>query len=211
MFLSLIVFQVAVIDLLADLEIEFYGFIGYSFGEIAALYACGTLTQYQAIKVAEFWSDTVELTQKGAMMAVIARTADEMRNDMKASVFERYGVELACVNSSVCVVVSGRMDDILRCKMEMECLEHKCILLNTSCKAFHSSLMYSCVERYRTLLKSVLPRETNPPSIFVSSSQPNIRSIFISPSYFTVNLRKQGKFHESLVKHLPADDIVVEI
>lgn len=188
MFLELLIFQLAHIDLIRKCGVIFDGVIGHSFGEIAALYAAGAITREQAVRCAECRADVITQSDQGAMVAVnLLQPPDDLRTWV-ANLFER--VDLACVNSSTSFVLAGSKPAIHQAKQDLESRRGvRCTMLMTHDKAFHSRLMLPVAEKYRKGLQRVFTRSEQPPPHFYSTSQQG--NFLVNAEYFVNNMINQ--------------------
>lgn len=149
--------QLALYTLLKSWNIRPTCVIGHSSGEIAAAFAAGKLSIEQAIIAAYYRGHSIGLhTHDGAMLAV----------GLSAGEVEQYlvdGVEIACVNSSRSITLSGRAAAIREVR---ELLEGKGIFareLKTDGNAYHSANMKPVGESYEALLSPYCPDKAEDP------------------------------------------------
>ena len=208
LFMSLLVFQIAHIDLLTEMGVTFEGIIGHSFGEIAALYAAGAISREQAVKCAEHRVKCVELTSEGAMLAVLLSSSQP---DPRVWVREFVGdVDIACVNSSRCVVISGERGEVAAAMEVLEQNGAKCRYVQSYNKAFHSRFMAAAAASYRLSLQDVFRETIIPPDNFYSSSQ--IKDGFsVDAEYFVLSMAGQVRFYDAYMKNIPETAMVLEL
>jgi fatty acid synthase len=95
--------QIALVEVLHELDITPDGIIGHSFGEIACAYADGCLTTEEAV-LASFWRGVITESDskipKG-LMAAVGLSYNEARKMLPK------GVDVVCDNSKDSVTISG--------------------------------------------------------------------------------------------------------
>ena len=206
---SLLKFQLAHIDILRELGVEFDGVIGHSFGEIAALYATGTITRDQAVLCAVYRAIAVDKSVEGAMLAVsLTETVPDVRN----WVAEKLGsvqIDLACVNSSTSFVVAGTNSAVDQAKLKLEHQGVRCTLLKTHKKAFHSRHMLPVSEEYKNNLQPHFPNSLPPPPNFHSTSHQG--TFQIDAGYFVTNMTHQVKFYDTYNEKVPNNAVILEL
>lgn len=148
MFMSLLLLQIGVADMLSSLDIHPVGIIGHSFGEIAACYYAGDLTKQEAVELAEKRAESAALSPPGLMLAVRMNYKDVPGD-----------VEIGCVNSTNSCVLSvptSRIEDV-----EKQFNEEgvKTARVKSCGKAFHSNLMKRSAAHYKALLTDFTHRE----------------------------------------------------
>ena len=206
---SLLQFQLAHIDILKELGVEFDGVIGHSFGEIAALYATGTITRDQAVQCAAYRAMAVDRSEEGAMLAV---SLTETVPDIRIWAVEKLGslqIDLACINSSTSFVLAGSKSAVDQAKLKLEHLGVRCTFLKTHKKAFHSRHMLPVSQEYKKNLQPHFPNSQSPPPSFHSTSHQG--TFHIDTDYFVTNMTQQVKFYDTYREKVPHNAVILEL
>ncbi|KAJ5971450.1 Acyl transferase/acyl hydrolase/lysophospholipase [Penicillium vulpinum] len=139
--------QIALVDVLFELNIMPYAVIGHSSGELAAAYAAGRLTASQAV-ISAFYRGAVagKVTQAGGMAAVGMGRDDVYQ-------FLRPGVVLACENSPSSVTISGDVDEVEHAMQAISVARPEVLARRLKCDtAYHSHHMKAIGETYHSLI-----------------------------------------------------------
>ncbi len=137
---------------------DYFG--GHSLGEYAALVAAGAMPFADALKIVEARGKLMQQATppgEGAMAAVIA---DNLDIDLLRSILADLPVDIANINSSSQVVISGRADSMdraharLKQSLPQETAALRFVPLNVSAP-FHSRFMNAIKEALRDVLDSV--------------------------------------------------------
>jgi len=127
--------QIALVQLLVSWGVELAAVVGHSSGEIAAAFACGSITASDAIKAAYYRgkvTKSLNLARPGAMAAIgLGRSA--------VSSFLVPGVIIGCENSPDSVTLTGdarKVEAVVK-EIKQENPETLARLLRVSC-AYHS-------------------------------------------------------------------------
>ncbi|KAL6231640.1 hypothetical protein BDW75DRAFT_243734 [Aspergillus navahoensis] len=191
--------QIALVDMLTQLNVHPTAVLGHSSGEVAAAYAAGILDHKEALTIAYYkgfvasWCKEAVLP-KGAMLAV------GLGEEQTLKYLERGQsgkCTIACVNSPSSVTLSGDETAV----METHELLEKDSVFNRQLKvdiAYHSHHMravsgqfYDCIQHVRALL----PR----PSVsFFSSVTGSRMNKPLGASYWVDNLVSQVRFSPAL-------------
>lgn len=143
--------QIALVDVLFELNTTPYAVIGHSSGELAAAYAAGRLTASQAM-ISAFYRGAVagKVTQAGCMAAV-GMSTDEIRQ------FLRPGVILACENSLSNVTISGDLEEVEHVMQAISVARPEVLVrrLKTD-TAYHSHHMKAVGDAYHSLIDPFL-------------------------------------------------------
>ncbi|KAL5269175.1 hypothetical protein ACHWQZ_G002860 [Mnemiopsis leidyi] len=206
---SLLKFQIAHIDILKELGVEFDGVIGHSFGEIAALYATETITRNQAVQCAAYRAISVEKSAEGAMLAVSLTDKVQNIRSWAAEILDTLPIDLACVNSSTSFVLAGTEVAVYQARSLLEQQGARCTLLKTHHKAFHSRHMLKVSQEYRNNLQPHFPKPLPPPSNFHSTS--NQGTYKIDADYFVTNMTRQVKFYDTYTDRVPDNSVILEL
>ncbi len=154
--------EVAMFRGLEDLygfEPEYFG--GHSLGEYTALVAAGAMPFSEALQIVETRGRLMQQASppgEGAMAAVIA---DELDIDLLRSLLSDLQVDIANINSSSQVVISGSSAsmDVVQGRLENSLSGggFRFVPLNVSAP-FHSRFMNAIIDKFRDVLDSVSSR-----------------------------------------------------
>jgi hybrid polyketide synthase / nonribosomal peptide synthetase ACE1 len=142
------VVQIILVDLLNSAGFKFKAVVGHSSGEIAAAYAAGLISRYDAVRIAYYRGLFTTLAghdQQGAMMAV-GTSMDDATEVCNLPMFEGR-LCVAANNSSSSVTMSGDLDAIEEAKVIFE-EEKKFARILKVDKAYHSWHMIPCSAAY---------------------------------------------------------------
>lgn len=145
--------QVALVDLLASLNILPKNVVGHSSGEIAAAYAAGSISRKTAWQVAYY---------RGFAAASIPKKAGALQGGMIATGFSeeearryisesRQPLEIACINSPRSVTISGMAQAIHQALADLQEKKVFCRRLPVS-TAYHSSHMELVAGDYERMM-----------------------------------------------------------
>lgn len=130
---------------------------GHSLGEYSALVATGAMTFRDAVKLVHLrgkWMDEAVPAGQGAMTAVMGMEADVLRKVCEQASEEAGLVELANINSSAQIVISGTAEGVARAaELAREQGARRTIPLVVS-GPFHCSLMKPAAKRLEEQLAS---------------------------------------------------------
>ena len=191
--------QIALVDLLASLDIHPQAVLGHSSGEISAAYAAGILTHEAALEISYrrgFLSEAAKRvsTAKGSMMAVglgevdVAKYIEQTRRGL---------ISVGCVNSGENTTISGDEPaiDELKELLDAESIFNRKLKVDT---AYHSHHMKKVSDEYlRSIahIKAGIPRSH---VRFFSSVSGIERSSGFGPSYWVENLVSKVRFSDAL-------------
>lgn len=149
--------------------------MGHSLGEYSALVAAGVLSFADAVRVvrkrAQLMNEAVPAGQ-GGMAAVIGFDRDELRR-LCEEVSKIAGlVELANVNASSQIVISGTAEGVRAASAQAEARGAKRVLALEVSGPFHSSLMKPAADRFADVLAGVAFRAPRVPVISNVSAEP---------------------------------------
>ncbi|KAK0195634.1 putative polyketide synthase [Armillaria mellea] len=173
---SLVVFQIAIYDLLKDIGVIPDSVVGHSAGETALIYASGAGTRSMAIELAVARATAfASIECNGGTMAALAcgpRDAEAFLG--KANVLHRdvtHSVDIACYNSPSAVAIAGpevTIDEVIQLARAQDIPATK---IRTRVPV-HSSMIEDCGELYRRLTIEVFERDSSDhrPSIPVYST-----------------------------------------
>ncbi|KAJ5272650.1 Nonribosomal peptide synthetase [Penicillium angulare] len=142
--------QIALVDLLRDVNVQFSAVVGHSSGEIGAAYAAGIISLQDAIRVAYYRGVHAKhaagtLSQGGSMMAVGTSftEAQELCNDTQFC----GRLVVAASNGPSTVTISGDKDAIDELKAQLDQKGTFARVLKVD-KAYHSHHMLPCAAPY---------------------------------------------------------------
>ncbi|KAI0179744.1 polyketide synthase [Hypoxylon sp. FL1284] len=209
--------QVALVDLLKEWNITPKVVIGHSSGEIAAAYAAGHLSNYQAVMAAYFRGRTVAQNARHGAMAVVGLG----ENAAKALIDDQNlgeNIALACDNSPESTTLSGEADAVENLLALLQGKKTFARKLNTDGKAYHSRHMKEIGHLYQQALERVWNIGQHPGSKsesngdatrkkkessqvrFISSvsGTESITSDMATPAYWVSNLESPVRFREAV-------------
>lgn len=190
--------QVALVDLLHSYDITPSSVVGHSSGEIAAAYAGGAISRFEAWEIAYFRGlAAISLPfrapkLKGAMM-VIGMSMEWTRKYLEES---GKSAEIACANSPESTTISGRIEVITDIDQDLTNrtprVFHRILKVRT---AYHSSYMRLVEEDYRDSLVSIKPREFHEGvRMFSSLTGKPIQGDRLVPRYWSDNMVNPVQF-----------------
>ena len=209
-FVSIAAVQIALVDLLRELNIVPDGIVGHSVGELGCAYADGVFDPEQML-LAAYWRGKCVADAKlprGLMAAVGLSWEEAERRCPK-------GVVPACHNSADSVTISGEYDATLKFLNELRAENVFAREVKSSDISFHSYYMEAIAPTILDKLKKVIPKPRLRSSKWISSSVPESRwdedlARYSAPAYYVNNLTSPVLFQEA-IQHVPKNSIVVEI
>ncbi|KAL2816617.1 hypothetical protein BDW59DRAFT_166262 [Aspergillus cavernicola] len=191
--------QIALVDMLAQLNVQPTAALGHSSGEVAAAYAAGVLGHKEALTIAYYkgfvagWCKEA-VSSKGAMLAVGLGETQAMQY-LEQSRSGRCVV--ACVNSPSSVTLSG--DEVA--VAEMQELFNRDSVFNRRLKvdiAYHSHHMQAVSTKFYQSLENVAAKQPHPSTRFFSSVTGLEKTSPLAASYWLDNLVSQVRFFPAL-------------
>ncbi|KAL3484692.1 hypothetical protein BJX62DRAFT_243695 [Aspergillus germanicus] len=191
--------QIALVDMLTELNIRPAAVLGHSSGEVAAAYAAGILTHVEALTIAYHkgfvagWCKETDL-QRGAMLAVGLGEADVLQYVQRGRVGR---CTVACINSPSSVTLSG--DELAI--GEVQKLLNKDSVFNRRLKvdiAYHSHHMSAVSDKFQDCIKSVSAKRANDSVRFFSSVTGSQVTKPLGALYWVDNLVSQVRFAPAL-------------
>ncbi|KAF4277042.1 hypothetical protein KXX16_005754 [Aspergillus fumigatus] len=148
--------QVILVDMLRAAGVKFQAVVGHSSGEIAAAYAAGFISAWDAIRIADYRGFYAEMAaapggEKGAMLA--AGTSFEDASDLCQLDDFAGRICVAAHNSPSSVTLSGDIDAIALARRVLEEEEKFARRLKVD-TAYHSTHMHKCSVPYLTALRN---------------------------------------------------------
>ncbi|KAH7109104.1 fatty acid synthase S-acetyltransferase [Dendryphion nanum] len=188
--------QIALVDTFQSVGVRPVAVVGHSSGEIAAAYAVGALTKYEAIFVALCRGMVADGQKKEGAMAAVG-----MSRGRTASVIA--GLEdlcIACNNSPRSVTISGDATSIDAAISALACdFPDVAVRKLKVDKAYHSRHMIECGETYLRLMEGrIIGKQPTLP--FFSSVTGRIldKSIRLDAAYWTQNLQSEVLFYQAV-------------
>ena len=195
--------QIAMVDLLHSWNVFPTAVTGHSSGEIAAAYACGSITFNTALKLAyhrgrlagEIYENGSKL--RGAMLAIGLSEQDVQ--SYIARISEASGkIVVACVNSPRSVTVSGDRAAVIRLQSVLEARQIFVRRLAVGV-AYHSHHMEMMAPKYLAALSDLPSPTANSRVAFYSSVQGRVMSgEALDATYWVTNLVSQVRFSDAL-------------
>ncbi|KAJ0178566.1 hypothetical protein K1T71_006389 [Dendrolimus kikuchii] len=209
-FVSIAAVQVALVDVLREINVRPDGIVGHSVGEIGCAYADDTLTAEQAV-LAAYWRgrSIVDAQLPPGAMAAVGLSWEECAARCPPDVAP------ACHNAGDNVTVSGPVDSVEKFVAELAAEDVFARRVNSSGVAFHSKYIATAAPLLRRSLERVIAEPKSRSSRWISSSLPKDRwnsdlAKLSDASYHVNNLLSPVRFAEAL-REVPARAIVVEV
>lgn len=209
-FVGIAAIQIAITDILRQLEIPFDYCIGHSVGELGCAYADGTLTAEQMLKAA-YARGLVSAQTKviPGSMAAVGLSYEEIKGMVPPT------IEIACHNSSNSSTISGPKADIAKFVEELKVKEVFAKEVACSNIPYHSKYIAEMGPKLVSMLREFIPKPVRRSEKWISSSVPkdaweHEKSQLSSAEYHTNNLLSPVLFEEA-AKNLPEDAITIEI
>ncbi|GKT61260.1 polyketide synthase [Colletotrichum tofieldiae] len=203
--------QIALVDILETLNIKPGAVLGHSSGEIAAAYACGSITQSEAIIIAYY---------RGKILAAVDGSVGGMAaiglGKAQVTPHLRPGVLVGCENSPNSITLTGDKQ-ILHMVVNDIKGAYPDVLARTLQvdRAYHSHHMQAVALRYLDLLKPyVKPRDPKTPFISSVSNQLISTAADLDSAYWAQNLVSPVLFSGAVTKAIHAlksDKVFLEI
>ncbi|NOU19052.1 MAG: amino acid adenylation domain-containing protein [Bacteroidales bacterium] len=157
---SLFTIEYAMAKYLEHLGVIADAYIGHSIGEYVAATLSGVFTLEDAIRVVVARGQLMQAMQSGCMLAINAK------EEVVKTIVEEYGCEIAVINSSEDIVVSGTNEAIKKLKIDLDGRAISTISLTTS-HAFHSRMMEDAANEFEGVFKNIKLKK--PIKYFVSN------------------------------------------
>lgn len=141
--------------------------VGHSLGEISALRAAGVITFKDAIRIAFYRAESLEVLppkNQGCMLSI--KLTDDKENELTAYLKNHPKLEVAIVNSELQLIISGRKKDIHSLQEFCRARQLSTLILPIP-YPFHSTLLQDSVGVYANSIKNIT---FNAPEIPVYSS-----------------------------------------
>jgi len=170
--------------------------LGHSVGEVAAAHIAGALNLHQAVDVIRARSKYQELVHGLGLMAVVQLSADKA-----ISLSDRHGletVEIAAINTSRSVTVSGTTDDIRAFVQQAQAERVPAKILDIA-YPFHSAQLEPIRAPLLDSLADLTPSETSVKLVSTVSGTV-IDGRALDANYWWQNVRHPVLFHDAVVK-----------
>ncbi|EZA60541.1 hypothetical protein DMN91_010029 [Ooceraea biroi] len=209
-FVAIAAMQVALIDVLAAIDIYPDGIAGHSVGELGCAYADGAFTAEQTV-LAAYWrgKSIVDSTLEPGAMAAVGLSWEDAQKMCPPN------VSPACHNSMDSVTISGPTKDVLKFVEELKSKNIFAKLVRSSGIAFHSKYIASAGPKLRASLDKIIPNPKQRSAKWISSSIPEAAwgsplAQVSSSAYHVNNLLSPVLFQEAIA-HIPDNAITIEI
>lgn len=194
--------QIALVDLLASINISPRMVLGHSSGEIGAAYAAGIVSHEQALRLSYCRSQVASIcktssSSRGAMLAVGLGEREVLPFLTTTS---NGLVEVACVNSPSSTTLSGDEAAILEIEKVLSGRHTFCRRLNVDI-AYHSQHMRQVANRYRCLLGNMKVQVPRDDIKFVSSVTAQQKVGNFDTEYWIENLVSKVRFRDALEEY----------
>ncbi|KAL6304755.1 hypothetical protein BKA93DRAFT_261672 [Sparassis latifolia] len=200
---SLVIFQIALYDLLVSLGVKPDIVLGHSAGETAVLYASGAGSKAMAIELAILRGRVFSsLECMGGTMAAVScgpSDASELLAQYRAEDPDSI-VEIACFNSPSAVALAGQNAAIDRV-LELAKLRDVFGRRIRTKVPIHSSMMEACRDEYCGGLRELFERYPGPHVPQISTYSTFTGELFSGPfdaQYFWDNTRSQVRFTQAM-------------
>ncbi|KAK0454752.1 hypothetical protein EV421DRAFT_1896666 [Armillaria borealis] len=215
---SLVVFQIAIFDLLKDIGVNPDSVVGHSAGETALIYASGAGTRSMAIELAVARATAfASIECNGGTMAALScgpRDAEVFLG--KANLLHRdvaHSADIACYNSPSAVAIAGPeviIDEVIQLARAQDISATK---IRTRVPV-HSSMIEDCGDLYRCLTTEVFERDSSDhrPLIPVySTTTGGFFSDRFTAEYFWKNARQPVYFVDTISSMVKMDPSTIFI
>ncbi len=215
-FVAIAAIQIAVVDLLASLDITAEYIVGHSIGELTCAYADGCLTAEETIAAAYWRGVCIEQAASGGAMAAVACSWQEAQEWCTSLAGGK--VWPACHNGEDSVTVAGKAEDVEAFieKLQTEKEGVFARQVNSSGVAFHSPLVEGIrgdlLGRLTKVLGGKPTRERS--ARWISSTYEQEKeeksSSLLDAKYLVENLILPVRFHSAL-QQVPSSAVFLEI
>ena len=217
------ILQMALVDLLESFGVRPAAVIGHSSGEIAAAYAKKAVSRASALKLAYYRGQAVAaqlriIGMKGRMVTV--SLPHEKVQDMISKSGLQGSVFVACINSDNNTTVSGSHEKIVKFHeyLSKNSADGAFVAMIPVSAPYHSPHMYKVEEKYRLLIRDVVPLPETKESTVPMYSSVKARVVSnqeLEPEYWCRNMVSHvdfaGAFRAFLSSTTPVPDVVMEL
>lgn len=187
--------QVGVTEALASLGVTPAAVVGHSVGEIAAAWACGSLSLQDAVRVIHARSATQSTTRGFGRMAAFARSAEQSRELIRTLHLENE-VEIAGINSPHNVTLTGSLEGLEKIHAHADGAFFQLLDLDY---AFHSRRMDGIREALCAELKDIVPQKATA-RFFSTVTGKECEGENLDASYWWNNVRQSVQFFPAVHK-----------
>lgn len=202
--------ELALVNLLKELEVEPDYILGHSFGEVACGYVDGCLTEEESL-MSSYYRGKVSLrgSKVPGKMAFVALNYDSIKSLLPED------IDVACHNSPKSCSISGPKESVEKFVEEIKLKGIKAAIIPTAGMAYHSRYIYHLGDEYLEYMRNVIPNPKKRSSKWISSSVlyknwEKHEATVCSGEYFTNNLRESVFFEEGMT-HIPSNAICLEV
>lgn len=168
-------------------------YVGHSLGEFVALFAAGAFDFETGVGIVAKRGALMSQAPRGAMAAVIGLDEARVRDLLAGSPFDR--VELANINSSSQIVISGDYDQIGACAPLFTDAGARCVRLDVSA-AFHSSFMREAEREFAGYLGTLALRPLQAEVVANCTARPYPRTDYAD--LISRQITHPVRWHESI-------------
>ncbi|OAA75373.1 Beta-ketoacyl synthase [Akanthomyces lecanii RCEF 1005] len=192
--------QIAIVDLLQSLGIRPSSVVGHSSGEIAAAFACGSISREEAWEVAYYRGLAASASRsklpgfRGGMVAV-SMSLDEATSYISMLPDP---LEIACINSPSSVTLSGKREVIEHASHDLKAksIRHRILPVDM---AYHSSYMKNFEGDYVYNISSISPAAgRRVVRMFSSVSGREVQCSRLDASYWGENMVSPVRFSSAI-------------
>ncbi|KAK1238577.1 hypothetical protein MKX07_004153 [Trichoderma sp. CBMAI-0711] len=210
--------QIALVDLLKSFDVQPQYVLGHSSGEIAAAYASGAISRYDAWRIAYFRGLAAASIPfrasklKGAMMVVGMSTEEASAYLARIN----KSAQIACINSPRSITISGQADAIEYIARDLTQKDIFNRILNVKV-AYHSSHMKLVEDDYVAALEDVATHDCfEGVTMFSSVTGKPIRGSELNARYWAKNMVSPVQYVAAVqsLMDLPVDgqpDLLIEL
>ncbi len=195
-------FQYALARLLMGWGIEPYAMIGHSIGEYTAACLSGVFSLEDALRLVAERGRLMQTLPGGSMLSVPLAEAEVL------PLLEGGELSLAAVNSTAFCVVSGPDRAVNRLEKQLRERGLECRRLVTS-HAFHSGMMDSILEEFRSVVARVTLSKPGTPYISNVSGDWITVEQAADPGYWAQQLRGTVRFSEGCRRLLESENLLL--
>lgn len=209
-FVGISAIQIALVDILKELEIYPDFIIGHSLGELGCSYADDCFTVEQMILCAYYRGKvSYEMAKIKGTMAAIGLGYNEIKNMLPEP------IEVACHNSSDSCTISGPYEDVEQFIKELKSKNIFARVVPNSNIAYHSRYISQFGPELLKYLKHIIPNPKPRSNKWISTSVPRKdwgkkTNLYSSAEYHTNNLLSSVFFEEASL-YLPKNSLTIEI
>lgn len=201
--------QIALVDLLSSWGVFPDMVVGHSSGEIAAAYACGALSAYEAMTIAYYRGVALKAAPVGGMMAVnLSPTSPQLKDTL-----ERTGIHIACFNSYGNVTLSGPTEGIQAAHSILDDQGIVCRVLPVT-RPYHTKAMSACASQYLNLLEHNVHPKNARVLMYSTVTGREVNGNELNARYWETNLRVPVLYTQVVEQALSSkhgSDIFVEV